>query len=243
LIAGFKGSSATETCSVDSAYFDNSSQGTSSPQTLAATANEVGDLVIFADWCPNGCTYTTTPLGRQTATQTSVSGNSSSSTGQPFLAYILSSTTAGAQTITWTASGSPGEIQTAYYDFTPSAGCTFTHDVDSTLGTGTGTAVNTPSITPTTGDLLFNFTVITQHMTAIGSPWLAWNYYGSGETSNQFFTTTVNADAYVLSASSGSTTNNMTQNASNPWQGLITSFKLAISSGAVVRHRGAVINQ
>ena len=174
-------------------------------------------------------------MGSQTALKTSVSGINGSGdpgTGQGFIYYILSAASAGSQTITWTVSGSHTGIQTSYIDFNPSEGCTFAHDVDSPLGTGTGGTVDTPSITPTAGDLLFNFTYISEHIDSINSPWSCPIYSGPGETQTCEFATTVNAAAYVLRASSGPTANNMTLiHPSDSWQALITSFSMSSGSG------------
>jgi len=212
---------------------DNGSANTAS---LSANIHGVGDLVAITAWCYSNCTPVGVTLGSQTATRTPVNpndGSGSPGTGQGWIYYILSANSSGYQTLTFTASGTHTDIQTSYIDFTPSAGCTFTHDVDSPLGAGTGNGsnpgtINTPSIAPTAGDLLFNFTWISEHIDSVNSPWSCPIYSGQGETQTCEFDTTVNAAAYILSAAAGSTANNMTDiHAGDSWQAMITSFSLS----------------
>ena len=206
---------------------DSSENGSSNTATISATINAVGDLVAFTGWCYPSCTPVSMTLGSQTAVQTTVSGNpgpGDPGTGQGFIFYILSAAASGTQTVNWTVSGAHTSIQTSYMDFSPSEGCVFTHHVDSPLGTGTGTNINTPSITPTAGDVLFNFTWISQHITNVYSPWQCVLY---APQYSCYFESTVNTQAYVLSASSGSTANNMSNiQSGDSWQALITSFSM-----------------
>jgi hypothetical protein len=182
-------------------------------------------------------------LGSQTAIQTSVPGNpgpGSPGAGQGFIYYILSSAAAGAQTLTFTASGGASQTQVSYIDFTPTAGCTFSHDIDSPVGSYAGSStdinpgtISAPSIAPSAGDVLFNFTWTSEHVNSVNSPWSCPIYSGAGETQTCEFNTTINAAAYILNAPSGSTANNMTDiHNSDSWQGLITSFSLS-GSGSV----------
>jgi hypothetical protein len=228
--------SSAQSCSGTEQNADYSIEnGSSNTVTLTANIHAVGDLVAFTAWCYSSCTPVSVTMGGQTAVKTSVSGidgSGSPGTGQGFIYYILSAATSGPQTITWTVSGSHTGIQASYIDFSPSSGCTFAHDVDSPLGTGTGETVNTPSIIPTAGDLLFNFTYISEHIVSVNSPWSCPIYSGPGETQTCEFVSTVNAAAYVLSATSGSTANNMTLiHPSDTWQALITSFSMSSGSG------------
>jgi hypothetical protein len=209
--------------------------GSSNTVSVTANINAVGDLVAITGWCYTGCTPVSATLGSQPAVQTTVSGNpgpGNPGTGQGFIFYILSAASSGAQTLTFTVSGSHSGIQTSYIDFTPSAGCTLTHDVDSPVGSGTGDTVNTPSITPSVGDLLFNFTWSSEHINSVNSPWSCPIYSGPGETQTCEFVNTVNAAAYILSASAGSTSNNMTLiHSGDSWQALITSFSFSSGGG------------
>ena len=207
--------------------------GPSNSVSLNANINAVGDLVAFGVWCYPSCTPVSVTLGSQTAVQTTVSGNpggGSPGTGQGFIFYIPSATFSGSQTATWTVSGTHSGIQFSYLDFSPSAGCHFTHNVDSPLGSGTGDTANTPSITPSAGDLLVNFTWISEHVTSVNSPWSCANFHLPGETQTCFAVNTFNTLAYILSAASGSTANNMTLiHPTDDWQALITSFSMSSS--------------
>jgi hypothetical protein len=215
--------------------------GSSNTVTLATNIHAVGDLVAFTAWCYPGCTPVSITMGSQTAVKTAVTGivgSGNPATGQGFIFYILSAAASGSQTITWTVSGSHSGIQVSFIDFSPSAGCKFTHNVDSPLGsclsggclgnTGAPGIVNAPSITPAAGDLLFNFTWSSEHVNDINSPWSCPRYLGSGETGDCQFNSTRNVAAYILSAASGSTANNTTTtHDSDTWQALITSFSIA----------------
>ncbi|MGB8887752.1 MAG: hypothetical protein WCC87_13575 [Candidatus Korobacteraceae bacterium] len=238
LVFGTTTSLSAQSCSVTEQNADYSvDNGSSNTVTLTANIHAVGDLVAFTAWCYSSCAPVSVTMGGQTALQTSVSGINGSGdpgTGQGFIYYILSAASAGSPTITWTVSGSHTGIQTSYIDFSPSSGCTFAHDVDSPLGTGTGETVNTPSITPTAGDLLFNFTYSSEHIDSVNSPWSCPIYSGPGETQTCEFVNTINAAAYILSAQSGATANNMTLiHPSDTWQALITSFSMSSGSGGL----------
>lgn len=165
-----------------------------------------------------------------------------STAGQPYLYYILSSTQSGLLTVTMNISGTYTDAQVSYAEFPHTANCTVAHDVDSSLGSGsTGTSITSPSITPSApGELLFGFTAVESHATAIGSPWSCLENYGPSENSSCFDGTTVNAWTYILSGASGATANNVTQLNSDPWQALLTSFSLT-GSGVVRRRRAWVI--
>jgi len=231
----------------------NYSEDSGSANSTSVTANihAVGDLVVITAWCHSlsgSCTPTSVTLGNQTAVQTSVSGIPSpgaqdtgqySGTGQGWIYYILSSSASGNQTLTFIATGTHTDIQTSYMDFTPSAGFTFTHHIDYPLGTsldpntgldnGHATAlINAPVFTPTAGDLLFDFLYTTEHIGVIGSPWSCVIYPGiTGANNTCNFDSTVNSQAYVLSATANSTNPNTTINAVDNWQALVTSFTLS----------------
>jgi hypothetical protein len=212
--------------------------GSSSTATVSATVSAVGDLVAFTAWCYSSCTPVSVTMGSQTAVKTTVSGQpgpGSPGSGQGFIFYILSAAASGLQTVTWTVSGSHSDIQVSYVDFKPSAGCTFTHNVDSPLGsclsncgnTGNPGVINAPSVTPKAGDVLFNFTWSSEHVNDINSPWICPIYSGPGETQDCEFDNTRNVAAWILSAASGSTANNTTDtHDGDTWQALLTSFSM-----------------
>lgn len=229
----------------------SSTNGSSNTATVTATIDAIGDLVAFTAWCYTSCTQVNVTLGSQTATQTGVSGVAgpgSPGSGQGFIYYILSAAASGSQTVTWTVSGTHTDIQVSYVDFGPSAGCTFAHNVDSSLGSclsGCSSAtITAPSITPTVGDLLFSFTWSSEHVNDMDSPWSCPVYTGPGETGDCQFVNTRNVAGYILSASSGSTSNATTvTHASDTWQALISSFTLSgsVSISPVVLFRQVLV--
>src|SRR6185437_14456443 len=172
MILGLKASGATETCESDISWNQDEAEiGSSGSPSTSAFVNQVGDLIITTPWCiTNGsttCTVTSPLAGSDTMTDITVDGTNSSSTGQGHIYYVLSASAAGTQTITFTPSGTFLHAQIAYWDYTPSPGCTFSHHTDFSLGSGTGTAVNLPSFTPTTGDLLFAFAFVSNHTSSV----------------------------------------------------------------------------
>jgi hypothetical protein len=220
---------------------DGGTPPASNTVSLTANISSVGDLVVITAWCfpptftGGGCTPRGVQMGGQTAVRTTVPGQPDTGTsgtpgsGQGWIYYVLSAAASGAQTITFTTVETQ-QLQISYMDFKPSAGCKFSHDVDSPRGFGSnvGTSITSPSITPTAGDLLFNFTWTSSHMVdPIGSPWVPsiWQPQYS-----DFLQNSVNAVVYVLSAPSGATANNLnTLHDSDSWQALITSFSIVPS--------------
>ncbi|HVU46967.1 MAG TPA: hypothetical protein VHD85_12610 [Terracidiphilus sp.] len=204
--------------------------GSSSSVSMNANISAVGDLVAITAYCYSACTPVSVQLGNQTAVETTIPGNpgpGSPGTGQGFIFYVLSAAAAGTQTLTFKASGSYSDIQTSYIDFGSSSGCSFKHDVDYPVGTGTGGTVNTPVITPNAGDLLFNFVYTSEHVNAVNSPWSCPIYKATGETLTCEFVNTVNTAAYILSAPSTSVASNATLiHSTDSWQSLITSFSM-----------------
>lgn len=245
-ILGVQGAEATQACTWDASYFDYSAAGNSTAHpTISATSTQAGDLIAIAAWCISGCSTGTMAVGSDSATFAAQTGVSNASTGQPFIAYDVTSA-AGPQTITWTPTGTWTQDQIAYYDFVPSQGCTISHDVDATPAICTSSCsspITSPSITPTQGDLLFNFTPVFSHATGVGGSWVCNDYTQAGETASCFFVTTVNVSPYILSAPSGSTANNVTQLVSTAaWQGIISAFKLTGSGGSATIAQPFVIH-
>lgn len=212
--------------------------GASTTATVTVNVHSAGDLVVFSGYCYVSCTPVSLTMGSQTATQTTVSGTGildGPGTGQGFIFYILSAAAPGSFTATFAATGANSDIQVAYIDFSTSTGCRFTHDVDYPLGSS-GLAcegnnncgpMNQPAFTPAPGDVLYNFGYTSGHVTGQGSPWLCPVYNGPGETGTCQFATTVQEDAYVLSAPSGPMSVNMTDlHPSDLWQSLVTSFTM-----------------
>lgn len=238
----FTASSLWSQCTATEQIADFSpDNGSSNTASVTANIRAVGDLVAMTGWCygtTGGCTNVSMKLGSQTATQTTLSGVPNgdgtpyNGSGQAWIYYVLSASQAGPQTATFTVSGSHTDIQMSYIDFSTNPGCSFTHDIDSPLGSclascggpQSGT-VTQPSITPTAGDLLFVFSWTSEHVTGYNSPWTC-----PLNASNGFcnFDTTINADAYVLSAPPGPTSNSFgLVHMSDTWQALIASFKIS----------------
>ena len=222
-------------CTASEKNADYSEVGTNSA-SVNAVIQAPGDLVAITAWCYANCTPGTVMLGSQSAVKIALNpgdGTGNPGTGQGFIYYILSASAAGSQTLTFTQSGG-SQSQVSYIDFTPSAGCTFSHDVDAPLGdclSSCNSNVNAPTITTTAGDLLFDFTWSSEHVNDINSPWSCPVYSGSGETQDCQFNTTRNVAAYILSASPGSTTNSATTtHPTDLWQAMITSFSLTSGS-------------
>jgi hypothetical protein len=229
-------------CTATEKNADYSLVGSGTSSSVTANVNAAGDLVAITAWCYSSCTPTSVTLGSQRAAQTSVpglAGPGSPGSGQGFIFYVLSASSAGSQTLTFTASGGASQTQVSYIDFSTSSGCSFSHDTDSSLGScmsncgssgSTGT-IDAPSISATAGDVLFDFTWSSEHINDISSPWSCPIYSGSGETEDCQFDTTRNVAGYILSAPSGSVSNDTTDtHASDTWQALLTSFSM---SGAV----------
>lgn len=225
-------SSESSNCSVKETNADYSADnGSANTASVTANISAAGDLIAITAWCYSSCTPASVQLGSQSAAATTVAGNpgpGNPGTGQGYIYYVLSAMTAGPQTLTFTAKGSHTDIQTSYVDFTPSSGCTFKHDLDYLVGSGTGGTANTPVISPNAGDLLFNFTYTSEHIDSVNSPWNCPIYNQPGESLTCEFVNTINAAAYILSAPSSSIANNMTLiHSSDSWQTLVTSFAMS----------------
>jgi hypothetical protein len=235
MIMGFRASGGTgTTCNSTFAEQILGAQavGTNPTATATIVLHNTGDLAVIYPWCYTGCTSIAPTLGSQTGVLVNVGSNTSANTGQPFIYYILSINASGSKTLTFTNSGGAPttQSQVAMKEFVPNPGCTYSHDIDASLGTGTAVSPNTPSITPTTGDLLTVFTASQTHINSVDSPWSC-VFFPNAQTGNCAYITTRNADGYILSAASGATANAMTQPSSGDWQALITSFKLTGSGG------------
>src|SRR6185312_13640455 len=198
--------------------------------TMNVAAN--GDLVAITGWCFQTCTPTGVTLGSQTAiadtthTPGTTIGIDGLHTGQAYIYYVLAANASGNQTLTFTVTGS-SQVQVSYIDFKPSAGCVFSHDKDSSVGsaTGGGTA-NSPSLSGVSGDVLVGWTVTTQHVNSpVNSPWSCPSYVGMGETQTCNIDVTQNGQAYILSAGAGTISNNwMLINSSTGYEAILTSF-------------------
>src|SRR6185437_10490229 len=148
------GSTQSTTCSWDIGYHDYGVQATTGNPTVTANLEQAGDLVIAAGFVVNGYTSTATNIAGTDNMTHEFSGTSSSDTGQVFIDAMLGNTVTGAsQTITTVITGAHTAAQVGYIEMVPSAKCTMSFDVASSVGTGSGAVANTPSITGTAGDL------------------------------------------------------------------------------------------
>jgi len=209
-------------------------------QTHKLNVSANGNLLAISAWCYTHCSFPSTiPVDSQVATLTSVvtpgnavdGGNPGLFSGQAGIYYLLNAN-AGNHTATFTPTNltSPQQTQLSYIDFKPSSGCIFSHHLDSAVGssppyTGIATA---PSVTNVTGDVLFAITVTTQHVVSPSSaPWSCPTYSGSGETQNCEIDVTRNGASYVLSAASGTVSNNWNLiNSSTGYEALISAFSM-----------------
>jgi hypothetical protein len=206
--------------------------GTSGGITHTSAINSLGDLIAITAWCFPNCTNPTVTVGNQVATGIGVHSPGTTiagglTTGQAYIFYVLAAQFVGSPTFTLIAPGA-SQTQVSYMDFQPSSGCVYTHDIDAPAGTGTTAPVNAPTISGITGDLLFNFTVSSEHVTdPLGSPWSAPTYNLTGESQSHYFNNTVNGAAYVLAAATSSVSNNWTTiHSTDAWESVITSFKM-----------------
>jgi hypothetical protein len=226
-------------CTTNEKNADYSGVGSGTSLSMTANINGVGDLVAITAWCypsSTSCNFTSVRLGGQTAVMAATPASQifagGLGTGQGTIFYVLSASASGSQALTLNSTGA-AQTQVSYVDFTPTAGCTFSHDVDAFGQSGGNSTdfnagpVNLPSVAASVGDLLVNFAWTTEHIQTVNSPWSCPTYSGPGETQTCEFVTTVNAAGYILSAPSGSTAANMTDiHNTDAWQTLIASFSM-----------------
>lgn len=242
VIIAVKGSGATEQCSADVSYFGYGAQATTGNPTIAANLTHAGNIIVTSGFVLNG--FTSVSVGDGTNTFSSgFRGSSSSSTGEVFMDYLLNETLSGAQTITATITGSHTAAQIGYEELVYSPGCTAAFDVASSVGTGTGTAVNTPSITATTNAYEFMYTSpgTGTHVSTVNSPWSCYAF-DTAAVSGCNYNTSVSANGFVQLATGSSTANAVTlSGAGGDWQAGIFSIKLtAPSTGGAKVHQSVI---
>jgi hypothetical protein len=202
--------------------------GTTLAASTSMTANigAVGDFVAIYAWCTVGCTGISVTMGGQTAALAiqgvNGPGDGVTHTGQPNIFYIQSAAAAGNQTITMnTADGT--KVQLAYRDFQPSTGCQYNLHLTAgpALG-GPGGTANTPSITPSSGDLVLNFTAVSEHVESVGTPWTC---TVDPNTNVCAYDTTRNEDAYILNSNGTAAANNMgLTHPTDYWEAVMAAF-------------------
>lgn len=242
VLVGVLGSGASQQCSWDIGYYDAGTQASTGNPTIAAHLAHTGNVVITAGFVVSSASAVSVGNGTDTFTQGFV-GTSSSDTGQVYIHYLLNNTLAGSQTITATITGAHTAAQIGYLELIPSAKCTPSFHLASSVGTGTGATANTPSITATAGDLEFVYTApgSGNHAGSTNSPWNC-NYLNSNAGTCQYITSQSNF-GYILSASGSATANNtpLPTGAGSTWQAGEIALTLTPPAGGASPSGHAVI--
>jgi hypothetical protein len=118
------------------------------------------------------------------------------------------------------------ETISARFRSSGAGGCSPAHDA-TTDQQATGTAINSPSLTATSGALEFGFAATDSSVATVNTPW----------TQGTSYVTSGNSDDYILSASGSSTAQNMTGNASTAWGSVVSSIKLTGCGAASVQNK------
>lgn len=194
---------------------------TSVSATLTSTPNQ-GNLIIVAVVSANSVATPPTVTVKDAnnnvyaATPNSPSlGNSEAITaGAPWLFSLVAPSNAS-KTITATYASTVGFGYILPVEFTVANGFAV-FDVDAAGNGASGTAINTPTITPATAaELLFFLATPAHTITSVNSPWTQASTTASGI-----------ACGYVLSGSSGGTAVNCTTNSSGAWEAMAAAFSL-----------------
>jgi len=149
-----------------------------------------------------------------TVTANSPSGTNGPSAGISFLAYILSAPGNAHKTVTATFGAGAGTPAKSIFimEFSVTSGtASFRGDA---AGSGTGTTVNTPTITAGSGDLLFSHIAPSGHVNSAGGSWIC------PETLPVAFG---DGAAYILSASGNTALNYATTNGT--WDSMGMAFQ------------------
>ena len=240
LIVGIKGAGATQQCSFDIGYHENGTQATTGNPTVAADFTNTGNVILVAGFTVTSASSVAVSDGTDSFTE-GFAGSSSSDTGQVRIDYLLNNTVAGAKTLTATITGAHTIAQIGYQELIPSAQCTPSFDVASTVGTGSsGSTANTPSITATAGATEFMYTSPGSgvHGNGVNSPWSC-NDFNS--TSNCQYASSQSIFGWVLSASGSSTANSTPLTGGSTWQAGAISIKLTPPASAASPSGHAVI--
>ena len=190
--------------------------GTTASVTLSA-APTLGDTVcvgiVFQGATLPTCTVADANGNVYTVTPNSPSSAQFSSAGAVFLAYLLNAPSNASATITATFNQTIDAATIRAEEFSLSSGYSATLDTD-IVGSGTtGTAINSPSITPASAtELLYSCAVPGHSITSANSPW---TQDAAGIDAN-------GCDGeYILSSASGATVVNYTVNTSGPWDAMV----------------------
>jgi hypothetical protein len=209
-------------CATSTPVKASGTAATATTATVTLTIATATDPVVLSVWCVSTCTITGVQDGGARAYTKSINspGVNNGGTGTPYIYYRLAAGTTGSTTITVTTSASI-QHQVQAIEFPVGTSCTVTFDKDA-FGTGSGTSVTTPSITPAgSGEILFGFVATAgTGITAAGSPW----------TLGNIAATTGNADEYDLSSPATATALAFTQ-ASATYSGASAGFILTTSGG------------
>ncbi len=217
---GFVGSGATQQLTSNVNYVDYTPVETSGSATLTAHIANVGDLFIAVPWGIPSFALGTLTLGSQTFTcPASAQGASSSLTGMTYVCYLIT-TSSGAQTLTFTPSGSPTQFQINYADISLSGNNSFSLDqaafAQCQASCTEGTTVTTPTVTPTaTGSLVLNMVNAYRHTAGIGGSWQCYAYLGASEDGACWTGGTINLLDWIINSAAGSVSPNTTLTASD----------------------------
>jgi RHS repeat-associated protein len=156
----------------------------------------------------NGNSFTLTPH--------SPSGTYAAQVGSASLAYILSAPSNISSTITVTLASSVEDTACFADSFQVASGYTAAFDSDA-AGSGSSTAINTPSITPAaSSELFYSVAIPYNHITAVGAPWTVSPDVVFNNGSGNAVPADGSAAAYDLSVSSALAVN-MTASAANQY--------------------------
>lgn len=192
--------------------------------TLGAAPKQ-GNLVCVAVNFGNGSVVPTVKVADSNGNQYTVASWSpasvnASSANIAWIAYLLSAPANASATITATFSSISGGAAGAVVDameFNYTSG--IIQADNNVAGFGTGAAVNSPSITPSSaGALLFAYASPGDALTGVSGAWVE-------ESSGPDNIAAIMA--YILSASSGPTAVGFVQAASAPWDAVAASFVLS----------------
>jgi RHS repeat-associated protein len=169
----------------------------------------------------NGNSLTVTPHSPSSTYGTTV-GNAS-------LAYMLSAPSNMGATLTVTYSAAVSDGSCFADSFQVASGYTAAFDSDA-AGSGSSTAINTPSITPaTTSDLFYSEAIPDNHINSIGSGWVGSPDQVLGGPPNAV-PSDGSAAAYALNVGSALAVN-MTASASNPYDSMEGAIEATASGG------------
>lgn len=198
--------------------------GNGPPVTLAS-APTVGNVICIGVFVydpsnlPGATTVTDGNANAYTVTASSPSQSQITQAGAAFLAYSVSAPGTAHATITakFTNAMSLGAISVSEFSFT---GGTVSFRGDAAGSAGSGTTVNTPTVTAGSGDLVYGMAAVAHQVNGYGSFTNVGDVVSYGE-----------GYAYILSAA-GNTTMDLTVNTTGAWDSMLMCIQFTASGGA-----------